>query len=148
MVAKRVGRRIMTAYFTIQSLISGVFNFDATLFDYDAKSVERYNKIDVDGRRYKLYYSKDGQIRKSYMKSGRPDNVLRIPFLQGNSKERTGYPTQKPLALLERIVRASSKTGDLVLDPFCGCATTCVAANRLGSRLDWNRYLQRGWSIG
>ena len=48
------------------------------------------------------------------------------------SKERTGYPTQKPLALLERIVKASSNEGDVVLDPFCGCATTCVAAEKLG----------------
>lgn len=49
-----------------------------------------------------------------------------------NSKERLGYPTQKPLVLLERIVAASSNQGDLVLDPFCGCATTCVAAENLG----------------
>ena len=47
------------------------------------------------------------------------------------SPERVGYPTQKPLALLERIIKASSKEGDIVLDPFCGCATTCVAAEKL-----------------
>lgn len=46
-------------------------------------------------------------------------------------KERTGYPTQKPLALLERIVKASSNKGDVILDPFCGCATTCVASEVL-----------------
>ena len=46
------------------------------------------------------------------------------------SKERVGYPTQKPLALLERIIKASSNEGDMVLDPFCGCATTCVAAEK------------------
>ena len=46
--------------------------------------------------------------------------------------EWTGYPTQKPLALYERIIKASSNEGDLVLDPFAGCATTCVAAERLG----------------
>ena len=46
-------------------------------------------------------------------------------------KERTGYPTQKPLALMERIIKASSNPGDFVLDPFCGCATTCVVADRL-----------------
>lgn len=45
-------------------------------------------------------------------------------------KERCGYPTQKPLALLERIIKASSNEGDLVLDPFCGCATACVAAEK------------------
>ena len=48
------------------------------------------------------------------------------------SKERTGYPTQKPLALLDRIIKASSSPDDLVLDPFCGCATALVAADRLG----------------
>ena len=47
-------------------------------------------------------------------------------------KERTGYPTQKPLVLLDRIIKASSNEGDVVLDPFCGCATACVAAERLG----------------
>ena len=53
-----------------------------------------------------------------------------IPTINNMSRERTGYPTQKPLALLERIIQASSHTGDMVLDPFCGCATTCVAAYR------------------
>jgi len=47
-------------------------------------------------------------------------------------KERVGYPTEKPLALYERIVRASSNEGDIVLDPFAGCATTCVVADILG----------------
>ena len=47
------------------------------------------------------------------------------------TSERTGYPTQKPIALLERIIQASSNAGDIVLDPFCGCATTCIAAERL-----------------
>ena len=49
-----------------------------------------------------------------------------------SGKERTGYPTQKPLALLERIIAASSNEGDVVLDPFAGCATACVAAEKLG----------------
>ena len=57
-----------------------------------------------------------------------------IPNLTAKSKERIGYPTQKPLALLERIIRASSNTRDIVLDPFCGCATTCIAAERLQRR--------------
>ncbi len=54
-----------------------------------------------------------------------------IKPIQAGSKERVGYPTQKPLALLDRIIRASSNEGDMVLDPFCGCATACVAADRL-----------------
>ena len=55
-----------------------------------------------------------------------------IKPIQAQSPERTGYPTQKPLALLERIIQASSNEGDVVLDPFCGCATACVAAEKLG----------------
>lgn len=53
-----------------------------------------------------------------------------INFVSG--REATGYATQKPRALLERIITASSAAGDVVLDPFCGCATTCIAAHRLG----------------
>ncbi len=54
-----------------------------------------------------------------------------IPPLGARAKERVGYPTQKPLRLLERIILASSNPGDVVLDPFCGCATACVAAEKL-----------------
>lgn len=54
--------------------------------------------------------------------------------LHSGSGERLGYPTQKPVALLERIITASSNEGDLVLDPFCGCGTTIEAAERLGRR--------------
>ena len=54
-----------------------------------------------------------------------------IPPINSRARERMGYPTQKPLALYERIIKASSNEGDVVLDPFCGCATTCVAAERL-----------------
>lgn len=57
------------------------------------------------------------------------------PVLSPTSKERLGYPTQKPVTLYERIIKASSNEGDVVLDPFCGCATTLVAAERLGR--DW-----------
>ena len=60
--------------------------------------------------------------------------ILDIPGFTNynNSEESTGYPTQKPLALYERIIKASSNEGDVVLDPFAGCATTCVAAEKLG----------------
>ena len=57
-----------------------------------------------------------------------------IKPIQARSKERLGYPTQKPLVLLERIIKASSNEGDVVLDPFCGCATACVAAENLGRK--------------
>jgi site-specific DNA-methyltransferase (adenine-specific) len=63
-----------------------------------------------------------------------PTDVWYIPTINAMSKERTGYPTQKPLALLQKIIKASSKEGDVVLDPFCGCATTCVAAQQLGRK--------------
>jgi site-specific DNA-methyltransferase (adenine-specific) len=55
-----------------------------------------------------------------------------IPPINSQAKERLGYPTQKPLALLERIIAASTNPGDLVLDPFCGCGTTIDAAEKLG----------------
>ena len=55
-------------------------------------------------------------------------------IVQTAGGERIGYPTQKPLALLERIIKASSNEGDIVLDPFCGCATACVAADKLGRK--------------
>lgn len=57
-----------------------------------------------------------------------------IPPVQPNAKERTGYPTQKPLALLERIIQMSSNPGDVVLDPFSGCGTAVTAAHKLGRR--------------
>ena len=57
-----------------------------------------------------------------------------ISQLRGATTERLGYPTQKPVALLERIITASSNEGDVVLDPFCGCGTTIAAAQELGRR--------------
>lgn len=60
-----------------------------------------------------------------------PDHWNDINILNSQASERTGYPTQKPLALLERIIKAGSNPGDMVFDPFCGCATTLVAADRL-----------------
>ena len=64
-------------------------------------------------------------------KGVKENDVWNIPYIPPSAKERTGYPTQKPLALLERIIKASSNEGDVVLDPFCGCATTCIAAEKL-----------------
>lgn len=63
------------------------------------------------------------------------DDVFRnISIIKGNAKEDAGYPTQKPLALYERLIEASSNPGDLVFDPFAGCATTCAAAERQDRR--------------
>jgi site-specific DNA-methyltransferase (adenine-specific) len=61
-------------------------------------------------------------------------DVWQVPIIAGFSKERLGYPTQKPEALLERIIQASSNEGDIVLDPFCGCGTSITVAERLKRR--------------
>ncbi|GAB6391894.1 MAG: DNA methylase N-4/N-6 domain protein [Treponematales bacterium] len=79
-------------------------------------------------------YAKGGQAGKEPPKGKIPDDVFPLPSLNTMDKERTGYPTQKPLALLRWIVRMASKEGNIVLDPFCGCATTCVAAQQLGRK--------------
>ena len=59
-------------------------------------------------------------------------DVMYVPIIKGNSSERIGYPTQKPLGLLHKLIESSTNEGDIVLDPFCGCATACIAAERLG----------------
>ena len=88
---------------------------------------------------YLIYWTKNDKPRyKIYADEylGRQNTNLwdDIKGLGSMSKERTGYPTQKPLSLLKRIIEASSKEGDLVIDPFCGCATTCVAAQQLNRK--------------
>ena len=66
-------------------------------------------------------------------KGKHPDDVItHIQPIAPSARERVGYPTQKPLTLLEHIILASSQEGDIMLDPFCGCATACVAAEKLG----------------
>ncbi|MFZ4814160.1 MAG: DNA methyltransferase [Phototrophicaceae bacterium] len=75
----------------------------------------------------------DGDVILNGPKKGVPlSDVWEIPYLNPKAKERTGYPTQKPLLLLERIIALGSNAGDVVLDPFCGSGTTLVAAARLG----------------
>jgi len=72
-------------------------------------------------------------VTRSYLKEGVPmEDYWEIEIINQASKERLGYPTQKPLELLERIIRASSNKGDVVLDAFCGCGTALVAAQKLG----------------
>jgi DNA modification methylase len=96
-----------------------VFEVDSVREEYS--SPEKVEFKVVNGKSYLRKHPK-GRI---------PFDWWRIPILTNTAKERTGYPTQKPLALLHRIIKASTKEGDLVLDPFCGCATTCVAAQQL-----------------
>jgi site-specific DNA-methyltransferase (adenine-specific) len=73
---------------------------------------------------------------KRYLGEGAPvqDVISEIPPINSQAQERLGYPTQKPEALLERILLASSNEGDLVLDPFCGCGTAIAVAEKLGRR--------------
>ena len=73
-----------------------------------------------------------GEFRHGGEKKGVPlSDVWEIPYLNPKAKERVGYPTQKPLLLLERIIELTTDKGDTVLDPFCGSGTTCVAAKLL-----------------
>ena len=104
-----------------------------------AISRDKMEQWDREGR---LHFPKspNGRIqRKRYLDELKGEEVPSlwddIPSIGSRSKERTGYPTQKPIALLERSIKSSSNPGDMVLDPFCGCATTCIAAEKLN----------RGW---
>ena len=80
-------------------------------------------RIRVDAGKVRIYYPEEGMTCNDWWAD--------ISSLNSVAKERLGYPTQKPLALLERIIKASSKEGDVVLDPFCGCGTTIESAHLL-----------------
>ena len=82
----------------------------------------------------RIEYFKDEETGRDYRLNIMPDVWTDIGIISPNGFERLGYPTQKPLKLLERIIQTSSKEGDIVLDPFCGCATACVAAQKLQRR--------------
>lgn len=114
-----------------------------TIFWYSKGSVWTFNQDDVripykdPNQSLRRAMSTDGTFSKEeiahYRKMGKvPENWWEIRIAARSKNENTHYPTQKPLALLERIIKASSNKGDVVLDPFCGCATTCVAAEKLG----------------
>jgi hypothetical protein len=98
---------------------------------------ERLNELD---RRGLIYWPPKGSIPqfRRYLDPTRgvaaQDVVTDIDPLSPHAKERLGYPTQKPIALLERIIKASSNRGDLVFDPFCGCGTTIYAAEKNGRK--------------
>lgn len=104
----------------------------------DLPMQERLDKVDALGL---IYWpgKKGGQPRfKQYLhiSPGLPlqDIIIDIAAVNAVAAERLGYPTQKPVALLERIIEVSTKPGDLVLDAFCGCGTTIDAAQKLGRR--------------
>jgi site-specific DNA-methyltransferase (adenine-specific) len=103
-----------------------------------AVSLERLKAYDAENR---LHFpaSPTGQLRLKQYLHERPGVKLQniwddIPAVNSQARERLYYSTQKPLALLERIIRTSSNEGDIVLDPFCGCGTAVEAAERLRRR--------------
>ena len=100
------------------------------------KTPKRYLKRVWDKATKRIVNAKDedGRVQYITVDQEKIDDVWGVPYLMPASRERIGYPTQKPLALLERVIKASSNEGDVVLDPFCGCATACVAAERLGRK--------------
>lgn len=105
---------------------------------YENFSVQKKLKaLDASGL---IYWPPRGRVPgfKRYLSTSKGrrvhDIITDVNPLSGQSKERTGYPTQKPIELYKRIVTASSNEGDLILDPFCGCGTTLMAAEEL------NRY--------
>ena len=105
---------------------------------YSEGTINRFDHEDENGR-FKITY-RDGKEYKTYMKEGKPiedvwiDDIQDIPIIMKNAKENTGYSTQKPEVLLERIIKASSNEGDLVCDFFGGSGTTAAVAERLGRR--------------
>lgn len=114
---------------------SNVFTWNEQFQAYADVQMKRYNKTDKTGRRYALIKRRraDGTVYygRTYPGGKSMNDVVRIPLLSATSRERLGYPTQKPLKLLEILIGASTETNDLVLDPFCGSGTTLAAAKCL-----------------
>ena len=108
--------------------------------DHDLSILSVQERLDLLDEAGLVYWPKQGKVpqRKRYLDEAEgvliQDIVSDIRPLGAHAKERLSYPTQKPEALLERIIRASSNEGDIVLDPFCGCGTAIVAAHNLDRR--------------
>ena len=101
-------------------------------------TLKEYRHTNNEGEKYKITTDRGGKITRTYFKNikGLLINSVWVkssdfPGLGGSSRQRTGYPTQKPIALLERIIKASSNEGDVVLDPFVGSGTSLDAAHGL-----------------
>ena len=131
------GRRWSDDNLTAKGLSGGGYTYEykgvTSLWRAPLQTMER---LDAEGR---LHFTKRGGIRiKRYLEDtpGIPiqDVIADIFPINSQAAERLGYPTQKPVALLERILQASSDPGDTILDPFCGCGTTIAAAQQLGRR--------------
>lgn len=111
------------------------FKFNTIYTEYSATTnidqILQERERDENG---KSVYKKDenGNVVIGKEKKGVPlSDVWEIPYLNPKAKERTGYPTQKPVLLLNRVISIATDEGDLVLDPFCGSGTTCVSAKLL-----------------
>ena len=123
------------------ALSYGEHTYNIQFTPYSDRYLRWFKHTDDDGRAYRTR-SRNGKIIRQYLDEspGVPLSTVWADIMQLSSRngwygvadsEIVGYPTQKPLALLERIIAASSNPGDVVLDPFCGCATACVAAEKL-----------------
>ena len=114
------------------------FKFNTIYTDYSATTnidqILQQRKRDENG---KCVYKTDenGNVISDNEKKGVPlSDVWEIPFLNPKAKERVGYPTQKPILLLEKIIQIATDEGDVVLDPFCGSGTTLVASELLNRK--------------
>ena len=114
---------------------SSEFRFNILYQEYSpSTNIDQILQIRERDKKGKSIYKKnqDGDIVYGSNKKGVPLNdVWQIPFLNPKAKERVGYPTQKPIELLENILKIASKEGDIVLDPFLGSGTTAVTAKLL-----------------
>lgn len=112
---------------------TGDYKFNRLLTDYSpTTNIDQLLQRRARNESGKVVYKTDqaGKFIGSNEKRGVPfSDVWDIPFLNPKAKERVGYPTQKPISLLERIIGISTDEGDTVLDPFCGSGTTLVAAS-------------------
>lgn len=114
------------------------FKFNPIYTDYSpTTNLDQIFQERVRNKNGKTIYKtlEDGNIKLIKEKKGVPlGDVWEIPYLNPKAKERIGYPTQKPILLLERIIKLTSDEGDIVLDPFCGSGTTLVAAKLLNRK--------------
>ena len=129
-VKKKFSQKHDTIFWYAKSAEDWIFNLDEMREPYTEKQLQGY-KQDKDG-----YYTLDSSGKKWYAhpKGQLPSDLFEIGIISRSAKERSGYPTQKPKTLLERIIKASSNPGDLVFDCFMGSGTTQVAAMELGRR--------------
>ncbi|GHV58011.1 restriction endonuclease subunit M [Spirochaetia bacterium] len=108
-----------------------LFNELREPYGENSGKMDSHYKQDENGQWFRWQKRKGQEPYKIYLSEGRRmGDVWDIPIINASAKERLGYPTQKPIALLERIILASSKEGDVVFDPFCGCGTTIEASIR------------------